>query len=69
MEFSHINIGSGLAVAVSTLFALTGVVEVILFIGAGPAFGMNLVDDENLAGECIHSPAHSDDHGVLFLVL
>jgi hypothetical protein len=41
MEFSHINIESGVVLAVASLFALTGFVEVVLFIGAGPAFGMN----------------------------
>jgi hypothetical protein len=41
LEFSHINIESGGVLAVASLFALTGVVDVVLFIGAGPAFGMN----------------------------
>ena len=41
IEFSHTNIGSGGVLAVASLFALTGVVDVFLFVGAGPAFGMN----------------------------
>jgi len=41
MQFNDIDIGSGGVLAVASLFALTGFVDVILFIGAGPAFGVN----------------------------
>ena len=37
----HIKITSTDTIAVSTLFALTGLVDVILFIGAGVAFGID----------------------------
>jgi hypothetical protein len=37
----NIKITSAATIAVSTLFALTGLVDVILFIGAGVAFGID----------------------------